>query len=61
MRNSPTLSTSRPGNGQTQRSDNRVSRLSRLDAEARAELLAELERRMGVKPILGRTGLRPGY
>lgn len=28
---------------------------------ARAALIAEAERIMGVKPILGRTGPRPGY
>lgn len=46
------------------RSDAPARRFPLPEAElraARAALIAEAERIMGVKPILGRTGPRPGY
>ncbi|MDO5657981.1 MAG: hypothetical protein Q4G36_06625 [Paracoccus sp. (in: a-proteobacteria)] len=61
MRQSPAIRASRPLRKPALGAKKPAIRAPRLDAEARAEFLAELERRMGVKPILGRTGMRPGY
>lgn len=43
------------------RGEQTVIRLERPDPRTRAALIAEAERIMGVAPIHGRTGLRPGY